>query len=125
MIYTSYFANWRKFPKEYKVVSISRFSPKYFDGINFDILSPSKDLLSRYKNGIITEEEYTKEFTEYLSKLDKANIISMLNSIGENLILCCYEKPTDFCHRHLVSAWLRNHGISCREWDESYTGKEA
>ena len=106
MLYTSYFSNWRKFPDGYKKVSISRFPPRGFDGVNFDVLSPSKDLLYRYKTGITNQNEYTREFVNYLFTLDKHKILSILNNIGENLILCCYEKPTDLCHRHLVGEWL-------------------
>lgn len=36
---------------------------------------------------------------------------------GENdIALICYEKPSDFCHRHLVSEWLNQNGFKCEEW---------
>jgi hypothetical protein len=28
----------------------------------------------------------------------------------------CYEKPQDFCHRHLVSDWMRSVGINIEEF---------
>ena len=28
----------------------------------------------------------------------------------------CYEKPDDFCHRHLAADWMRKAGIPCEEW---------
>ena len=34
------------------------------------------------------------------------------------IALICYEKPTDFCHRHLVADWLNKNGIECEEWEE-------
>lgn len=50
MILTSYFANHRKFPKDRKTVSISRFSPKWFEPDEKDLdLAPSKELLLDYK----------------------------------------------------------------------------
>lgn len=27
----------------------------------------------------------------------------------DKVILLCYEKPTDFCHRHLVADWINKH----------------
>ena len=35
--------------------------------------------------------------------------------------LVCYEKPSDFCHRHLVADWLNKNGYDCEELsDEAY-----
>ena len=31
--------------------------------------------------------------------------------------LICYEKPSDFCHRHLVADWLTKNNINCEEWN--------
>lgn len=33
-----------------------------------------------------------------------------------NIVLLCYEKPTDFCHRHLVAQWLIENGFECKEY---------
>ena len=33
----------------------------------------------------------------------------------DRLTLLCYEKPSDFCHRHLVANWLRQHGAGISE----------
>lgn len=33
-----------------------------------------------------------------------------------DICLVCYEKPCDFCHRHLVADWLNEHGFKCKEW---------
>ena len=38
-------------------------------------------------------------------------------NVGENdIALICYEKPSDFCHRHLVAEWLNQNGFKCEEW---------
>ena len=35
----------------------------------------------------------------------------------KDIALCCYEKPTDFCHRHLVAEWLNNNtDENIEEW---------
>lgn len=33
----------------------------------------------------------------------------------DDIALICYEKPSDFCHRHLVAQWLRDNGFGCSE----------
>jgi uncharacterized protein (DUF488 family) len=35
---------------------------------------------------------------------------------GRPAVLLCYETIGKYCHRHLVSDWLRRHGIECREY---------
>lgn len=37
-------------------------------------------------------------------------------SLIPDIALICYEKPSDFCHRHLVANWLNKNGFECREW---------
>lgn len=40
--------------------------------------------------------------------LTPEKVNTVLNKIAKdrNLILCCYEKPNEFCHRKLLSKWL-------------------
>ena len=40
-------------------------------------------------------------------------------SCGQDIVLVCYEKSGDFCHRYLVADWLsKNLGIEVKEWTE-------
>jgi len=32
--------------------------------------------------------------------------MAVKEKIGDNVVLCCYEKPGDFCHRHILIKWL-------------------
>ena len=67
---------------------------------------------------------YIKCFNEQvLGDLNPIDVITDLSrldygfNIGENdICLLCYEKPTDFCHRHLVSEWFRKNGFDCEEY---------
>ena len=104
MIYTSYFSNYRNFPNGSRLVSIARETPKNFNGEVFSKLAPDKNLLKSYKEGKFNSEMYTKIFNKYLSSLNKESVRSFLDS--NCTILLCYEKPDDFCHRHLVAEWL-------------------
>ena len=50
------------------------------------------------------QELYVKAFYEkVLKKLDPKQVY---DSLGNNAVLLCFEKPTEFCHRFLVAGWL-------------------
>lgn len=108
MIYTSYFGNWRKWTNKAIPISIARSTPVGFKGTCYKKLAPSSELLKDWQNHKINEEEYTRRFYAELSKLDKNEIIQELTELapGYDIVLLCYEKKNDFCHRHLVAAWL-------------------
>ena len=64
---------------------------------------------------------YIKCFNEQvLLPLNASEVLSELQSLAgldKDIVLLCYERPTDFCHRHLVSTWFREHGIECKEYE--------
>ena len=56
-----------------------------------------------------------------MDQLNAVDVIKELNYLvpnvnGKNIALICYEKPSDFCHRHLVAEWLNDNGFKCEEW---------
>jgi len=115
MIYTSYFAN-KKIPSSFKKVSIARITPEWAD-IDFEYksLAPSSELLMKYKNNKINEKKYEKIYKEQLNKLDPIKIKNDL----EGMVLLCYEAGDDFCHRHILSEWLKENNIDSTELDTS------
>lgn len=56
--------------------------------------------------------------SQVLSALDPAQVVGDLVAMaaGHDIALVCYEKPTDFCHRHLVADWLNKNGYKVQEW---------
>jgi uncharacterized protein (DUF488 family) len=60
----------------------------------------------------VSEKGYTKRFNRQLDALHFSDVIKYLHD-GD--VLLCYEAPNQFCHRHLVAAWLRKHGITVEE----------
>ena len=74
MIYTSYFSNYRNFPSGARLISISRETPKNFDGERFLKLAPDKGLLMLYKDGKVNQELYTEIFNKHLASLNKESI---------------------------------------------------
>lgn len=135
MIYTTYFANLRKLPENFTPVSICAKAPSWYSGEQYKALAPKYGFFMEWKK-TRDNEYYIRHFhSEVLAELNVAKVLNDLQQkipkpIRANMTapayldkehhiaLVCYEKPGDFCHRHIVSEWLRNHGIDCHEWYE-------
>ncbi len=113
MLYTTYFAAVKKLPEGIEPVSIARFTPKTIKGMrSCSKFFPPEDLIKAYKAKEISDEEYTKAYKErVLAGLDAKAAAKALD--GKALV--CFEKPGDFCHRHIVAEWFCQNGISCEE----------
>ena len=110
-MYTGYFAMIKKYLQsdpELIPVAITRFTPPWFKGPTYLSLAPSSDLLMRYKNNKVTIDQYIKEYNSYIYTLDPISILCDLSQYGnlDKIVLCCYEKSGEFCHRHLLANWL-------------------
>jgi len=83
------------------------------------MLAPSWELVRDCKDGKISKEEYTKIYTEsILAPLPAKELYTYIESkfpVGEDITLLCYEKPSDFCHRHLVADWFTQAGFPVTE----------
>ena len=105
-IHTSYFAQLKKI--HHPVVSICGKAPDWYTGSQFKILAPKYDFFAAYKAGELDEYGYTKEYNKRVLRPLNAQDIwdTIIDRFGNNATLLCYEKPEDFCHRHLVAAWF-------------------
>ena len=132
MIYTSYFAKLKSLPDNIIPISICGKAPDWYTGLQYKKLAPKYDFFKKWKENH-DNDYYIKCFNEQvLDKLDAQNVTKELNNlIGDimlnprifhdrslipDIALICYEKPSDFCHRHLVAEWLNENGIECKEW---------
>ena len=123
-IYTSYFGNSKKLQQAgIKVIGISLYPPRWFNGISLKQVAPAKSIL--FANGQ-TQEEYTRRYiSEVLSQQDMQQFLKTVEqaSGGQDVALCCYEKPEDFCHRHILADWIKEKlGIEISEY--GYTPKK-
>jgi len=110
-IYTSYFGLLRKIDPEISPVSIARFPPKWFDGYEMKELSPDEKLLWKTKQGKIIEEEYTKKYMAQIQeRFDPQSLYENLKEKfnGKDIVLLCFEKKGEFCHRRLLAEWLED-----------------
>lgn len=121
-IWTGYFAQMKKYKKANLVpVSIAYGTPIWYEGETCFELAPPRKLLVDYKQNGLPVTEYTKRYNEFLKTVNWSEVIDKLYSISEkyedkDLILCCFEKPADFCHRHLLAEFLTRNGIDIQEW---------
>lgn len=98
----------------YNVCSISKDRGKDagFEGNCFLSLAPKPEFFKTWRSniGVLPEKEnneyYMREFfKQVLKNLDPTTIYDQL----DNTILLCYEDNDQFCHRHIVSAWLEHY----------------
>jgi uncharacterized protein (DUF488 family) len=98
MIRTS---NFIKAGHDENAVAISRGVPKWYKGRRYMKLAPSWNLIKEPNAKVYTRRYYE----EVLDKLDPRVVVE---EIGENAILLCWEWDQEFCHRHIVADWLRD-----------------
>lgn len=119
MIYTGCFAQADKY--DGVLTSIAIKIPKGFKGMRLGCFMPKFWLFDRWRKGEIDNEEYSRLFkSEILAFLEEQKIKNLLESLSKNkdLFLLCYEKPEDFCHRHIVAEWIRNElGLEVKEYE--------
>lgn len=133
MIYTSYFAKLKSLPDNVIPISICAKAPNWYKGIQYKKLAPKYGFFMKWKEDH-DNDYYIERFN--LEVLESLNITSVLDDLQVSLpeevkikmqspvcrnkdwhiALVCYEKPTDFCHRHLVADWLKKHGFPCEEY---------
>lgn len=112
-LYTGYFAKLNKYLElGLYPISISYTTPYGIRADQYSLLAPKKYILSGYKSGQLTKEDYR---IEYQIQLDNLNVDTVVNDLlnmsqGSIPILLCYEKPFDFCHRHIVADWINFYG---------------
>lgn len=111
-VYTSNYAKARSLDShKFFVVGISRFVPRDFGGYRCLDFAPSSRLLSDYKAGL-SESEYTERYIKSLGRPSFVHsVFEQLARLacGRDLVLCCFERPESFCHRHLLSDYVFNH----------------
>lgn len=121
MIYTSYFAKIKELEKNgITPISICGKAPAWYKGLQYKKLAPKYDFFMKWKENH-DNDYYIKCFNEQvLNKLDPMRVYNELCALADSskIALICYEKPSDFCHRHLVADWLTERGFDIEEWSD-------
>lgn len=123
-IYTTYFANVRNLPDDITPISICGKAPAGWKGLQYKVLAPKYSFFSVWKQ-THDNDYYIKHYQdEVLKDLNVVDVIDKLISLipdgkPRKVALICYEKPSDFCHRHLVADWFSQNGIEVKECEVS------
>lgn len=123
-MYTGYFAQLKKYQEAgLTPIAICGGIPSWYQGLWYKKLAPKWAFFNEWKNGIHKGDNdyYIGHFNSEV--LDGKNpqiifneLVSLAGCPENKIILLCYEKPFEFCHRHLVSEWFRNNNINCLEY---------
>lgn len=108
MIYTGYYAKIKEYEKAgLTMISIAGKAPSFYNGVQYKKFAPTYEIFNKWKSGEIDNFGYNDAFkVEVLDKLSKDEVKQFLNSFDTDIILLCYEKSGDFCHRHIVADWI-------------------
>ena len=95
MITTSNFGKSAKHPD---AVAISQGMPRLYAGKRYMPLAPPRWLLKAKDSELFDRE--------YLKQLDSLDAKQVVEELGPNAILLCWESFNFRCHRRLVAEWL-------------------
>jgi len=118
VIYTGEFYNLQNYIQAgLTPISIAGYALENYHGIQFKTLAPKYSWWKEWHDNHLSNEWYHQKYHEtVLDKLNPKVIANRLQAFGENVVLLCYEKPNEFCHRQLVAQWLRRAGIPVCEY---------
>lgn len=135
MIYTTNFANLKKLDRQFSCpIAICGKSPNGYKGLEYKKLAPPYWLLKNWKEERdenlyirlfydnvlykLTQKGVIEDLRKLINDVYKLNIESKESwwkAIPFDIYLVCYEKPENFCHRHLVAEWMCSGGIRVEE----------
>ena len=117
-IFTSYFGRKAMLEKAGIVpICIALWKPKWYEGLQMIQVAPKAFMLKED----LTREQYIDCYKRYVT--DRLRVEDVVKTIeflsgGKDAALLCYEKPGDFCHRHLLSQWMTEQsGLVVEEWE--------
>lgn len=107
---TSYYSKNANHPN---AVSIAGKAPDWYKGREYKKLAPKYWFFKKYKEDGDAEFYEEAYYDEVLDQLDAQKV---LDELGEDAVLLCWESSEKFCHRHLVANWLEDElGITIEE----------
>lgn len=138
MIYTTYFANLKNLDRTINCpIAICGRSPCGYYGLEYKKFAPKWWFFKEWKknhNNNFYEVHFQEEVLNPLSIEQVMEDLRLLinnryntripqenewwEKIPFNIYLVCYEKPGDFCHRHLVANWMNQMGVKVEEYDD-------
>lgn len=129
MLYTTYFSQLDKLPKNAIKLVVTRYAPKDFNILKYEKLhvvsqlGPSKELLNKYNSTQKGYEDWMNFKEEFLKEIEtreelQYNINKIINGLKRNIdvYLICYERNYNRCHRTILAEYICNK-LKC-DWKE-------
>lgn len=115
---TSNFANIAKLVKANEpYAGISLYPPSWYVGPDLKSLAPTPELFHAHSR--LTQQQYKEQYQrDVLGRLDPEKTYNdIVSKYGDSIVLLCFEKPGDFCHRRLVAEWFEEKlQVEVPEW---------
>lgn len=116
-MYTGYFAKVKEYEQAGLIpISIAGRAPDWYDGLEYKKLAPKWSFFKEWKSGshkgdnnYYTRQFYLQVLKETTVEYVKADLFGLSDGELGKVVLVCYEKPGDFCHRHLVADWINKY----------------
>lgn len=72
-----------------------------------EIFAPSWELLKDCKAGLVTQQQYEERYiAEQRASLKENTHVWRWFFQKQRIVVCCYEKYGDFCHRHILREYI-------------------
>jgi len=114
-LYTSNYARHANNPL---AIGISLVVPEWYVGVRMLDLAPTSDMvfsIKRDRHGY-NKRKYVRDYIDLMHDR-KINPHALIKSLPTGTLLLCYESPEDFCHRHVLADWIKEHtGFEIEEW---------
>ena len=119
-LYTSYFAKVKQLQEMGfdNLRCVAGYAPKFFHDLPnahfMPDLAPRKLWWQYWHDNHLPNMFYVEQYNNtVLSKLDPNEVVKKL---GDGAVMLCYEKPGEFCHRHIIADWItKNTGVEVEE----------
>jgi uncharacterized protein YeaO (DUF488 family) len=140
LIYTTYFSKIKSIPNNSIKLIVTRFPPKWFklddiiqEGVyEYEVLndadnlwvvtslSPSKELLLKYKEDLDWESFKETFIDEMNSKPEAIEMLSRIETYlkqEKDIYFICFEKDYNVCHRSLIAMIFKDKGYVWKEFN--------
>lgn len=102
--------NFKEYAHAAGAISIARYYPRFYGKgiLTYIKLAPSRQLVKNFRAGEIDFKQYTKQFLQGLTGLNKEQVYRDLLELAKPHIprLLCYCESPNQCHRSLALKWL-------------------
>ncbi len=115
-IYTGYFAQVKNYRKAgLKTIAVCLNVPWYYKGDRLLSLAPMPYMMDKSMSDEVFNKEYSKKV---LGVLKQAQVYADLEQIsdGKDVVLLCYEKLQEECHRGNIAIWMNEAGFDVQEF---------